>query len=127
MLGGSGTYNPPMRTLIVLGIPLILTAVMVFSIVDIVAVEPSRVKHLPKPAWVLIVIALTVLGSLLWFTLGRERVGYSPSGAPRGRGGPLAPDDDPEFLARLKRDRDQEERIRRLEQRLSDLDDDPKE
>jgi uncharacterized protein YigA (DUF484 family) len=35
----------------------------------------------------------------------------------------VAPDDDPEFLNRLRRDRDQEARIRKLEQELAELDD----
>jgi hypothetical protein len=38
----------------------------------------------------------------------------------------LAPDDDPAFLRGLGKDKEQEERIRRLEQELAELDDDSK-
>ena len=37
----------------------------------------------------------------------------------------VAPDDDPTFLSGLRREEEQNERIRQLEQELSDLDDDP--
>lgn len=117
-----------MRTLVTLGVPLIVAGLMVFSIVDIVTIAGDRVRHLPKLAWVLLVVFLSFVGSLLWFLLGREPNPSSPRArraAPRR--GPVAPDDDPEFLARLRREREQEERIRRLEQRLSELDDDPPE
>lgn len=105
------------------GIPLLILGLMVFSIVDILTIAGERVRHLPKIAWVLLVVFLSFVGSLLWFLVGREPDPASPRARRPGRG-PVAPDDDPEFLARLRREREQEERIRKLEQRLSELDDD---
>ena len=86
---------------------LALFAVMVFSIVDILAIDRSRVRHLPKVVWVVLVIFLSAIGSR------RSR--------PRG---PLGPDDDPEFLRRIAHDQEREERIRKLEEKLAELDDD---
>jgi hypothetical protein len=57
---------------------------------------------------------------VLWFLIGKER---------RGRVNPQpaklrAPDDDPAFLGKIRMEQDREQRIRRLEERLAELDDD---
>ena len=110
-------------------IPLVLTGIMVFAIVDIIVIDSSRVRHLPKPFWIVVTIALPLIGPILWFLLGREpserrEHGRMPSAPRQTTRGPVAPDDDPEFLRRLDRERAQEERIRDLERRLAELDDD---
>ncbi|HWH26736.1 MAG TPA: PLD nuclease N-terminal domain-containing protein [Pseudolysinimonas sp.] len=121
-------------------VPLILTAIMVFTIVDLVTIDNSRVRYLPKVVWILLAIFLSLIGCLLWFLLGREpvsarengRYANDPLSAPPNRSpragrptrrGPSAPDDDSEFLDRLNREQQQEQRIRDLEKRLSELDD----
>jgi len=107
---------------------LVAAAVLIYTVVDIALIDRSRVKGLPKILWVLIVIVLPIIGAVLWFLLGRERL--SERGADGGsvRRGPRAPDDDPEFLRKIGREAEQEERIRDLEQRLREIDDDkPKE
>ena len=101
-------------------VPLIAVAVLVLALIDLVRIENERVRALPKPLWVVIVVVLPVVGPALWFLLGRERHGRV---RPAARG-PVAPDDDPDFLSRLNREKQQEERIRKLEQELSELDDD---
>lgn len=106
-------------------VDLVLTVV---AIVDIALIDPSRVRGLPKWAWAAVSILLFVVGPLLWFIVGRERLEpreASAGGAPRQA--PRAPDDDPEFLGRLSREREQEQRIRELERRLQQRDepDDP--
>jgi hypothetical protein len=110
----------------------IIVLLMIFSVVDIAVIERSRVRFLPKGAWILLAIILPIVGPLLWFVVGRGRPGESNSvAAPSGtssRLGPIAPDDDPDFLGRLHREQEQEERIRELEKRLGELGDDkPKE
>lgn len=107
-----------------LAIPLVLAAVglMVWSIVDIVLFDPRRVRAVPKPAWILIVL-LPVIGPLLWIFIGRGRADRSRAGG-GGRRGPVAPDDDPAFLNKLNKEQEQQERIRQLEERLAELDDD---
>ena len=101
-------------------IDLVLTVV---AIVDIVLIDPSRVRGLPKWAWVVISILLFIVGPLLWFIVGRERL--EPRMAAAGgasHAAPRAPDDDPEFLGRLSREQEQEARIRDLERRLRERD-----
>ena len=119
-----------MRTFATLLVPLIVTGVMVYSIVDLITIDNSRVRHLPKITWVFVVILLSLIGSLLWFLVGREplekrrlgRYTETPYGTPASA--TVAPDDDTAFLGRLQREREQEERIRKLEERLKNLGDD---
>jgi hypothetical protein len=90
----------------------------VFAVVDIAVIDRRRVRAFSKPLWVVIVLVVPFIGALLWFTIGRSW--SSPAAQPRS----MAPDDDPAFLNRVHIE-DQDERIRRLEQELADLDDDP--
>ena len=97
---------------------LIVIGLFVFALVDLTLTDRSRVRTLPKPAW-FFVLLVPIVGATLWLLFGKER---------RDRGGDrrqVAPDDDPAFLANLRRDEEQDERIRRLEQELAELDDDP--
>ncbi|TPW71537.1 PLDc N-terminal domain-containing protein [Schumannella sp. 10F1B-5-1] len=117
---------------------LISLAAVVIAVVDIVRTDDLKIKHLPKFAWVIIVILLSLLGALLWFFLGKDRPERDraarqarDAGHPVGTGSlrltrPVAPDDDPDFLLQLRKEREQEERIRKLEQKLAELDDDSK-
>jgi len=97
---------------------LVAAAVLIYTVVDIALIEPSRVKGLPKVVWVLIVLVLPVIGAVLWFLLGRERLADRRPGGSAVRRAPRAPDDDPDFLRKLGRESEQDERIRNLEERL---------
>ncbi|TPW74125.1 PLD nuclease N-terminal domain-containing protein [Schumannella soli] len=109
----------------------------VAAIVDIARIEENRVQHLPKFVWIVISILLSIVGPLLWFLVGRERSAgraarqARESGHPVGTGSlrltrVVAPDDDPDFLLQLRKEHEQEERIRKLEEKLAELDDDSK-
>jgi hypothetical protein len=100
----------------------VAVAFMVYSLVDCAMADRTRVRGPRKGVWLLLIVVLPIVGALLWFIIGRGRAGKT-SGRAQSR--PVAPDDDPAFLARLARDADQEERIRRLEEELSALDSDP--
>jgi hypothetical protein len=107
------------RALLILA--LVATAFWVYTIVDCAVQPPARHRGVSKPVWILIVVLIPVLGGLLWLIVGRTR--RSATAARR------APDDDPEFLGRLGTLSDQDERIRRLEEELAQLDaedDDPR-
>lgn len=100
---------------------LVAAVFWVFTIVDCAVQPPSRHRGVSKPVWLLIVVLLPVLGGILWLVVGRTR--KSAVVARR------APDDDPEFLGRIGTISDQDERIRRLEEELAQLDaedDDPR-
>jgi hypothetical protein len=106
-----------MTRLIVIPLGLVALAFMIFAIVDIAMTDKRQVRALNKPLW-LVVVLLPIIGPILWFFFGRGRRGRN---AERRM---VAPDDDLNFLRKIATDEDQDERIRRLEQELSELDDD---
>jgi hypothetical protein len=108
---------------------LVAVGLTIFTVIDIALIDPIRVKGLPKIVWIAVSIILVVIGPVLWFLLGRERLEPRDAGGsfgPRPRRGPVAPDDDPDFLGKIGRERAQEERIRDLEQQLREIDDEDK-
>ncbi|WP_345800164.1 PLD nuclease N-terminal domain-containing protein [Microbacterium sp. AZCO] len=108
-------------TKVLLILAVLAVAFWVFTIVDCSAQPAIRHRGVGKPVWILIVVLLPVIGGVMWLVLGRSRVNAAGSRS--------APDDDLEFLGRIGTQSDQDERIRRLEEELAQLDaedDDPK-
>jgi hypothetical protein len=91
-------------------------AFLIFAAIDVILTDTWRARGVPKIVWFFIVTLLSPLGGILWFWVGKE----PGTSAPPRRS--LAPDDDTEFLRRMSSDQD--ERIRRLERELAELDDD---
>ena len=56
---------------------LLVIALMIGALIDIITRDSALVKHLPKMVWIIIVILLPLIGSGLWFAIGRE---YGESG-----------------------------------------------
>ncbi|MET0735722.1 MAG: PLDc N-terminal domain-containing protein [Microbacterium sp.] len=50
---------------------LIIIGVMIYALVDIIRRDDGQMRHLPKTMWIIIVILLPLIGTVLWFTLGR--------------------------------------------------------
>jgi hypothetical protein len=63
--------------------PVIVLAAMVIALIDIIMRDEGQVRHLPKFGWILLVVLLPLIGTLLWFILGRE---YGGSAASEGIG-----------------------------------------
>lgn len=87
---------------------LLVIGVMVYAIIDCVRTEDSRIRlGLPHWVWVALIVVLPGIGAVIWLVVSRfTRGGASaPSSwdAPRrsGPARPIAPDDDPDFLAGL--------------------------
>ncbi|MCU0262099.1 MAG: PLD nuclease N-terminal domain-containing protein [Candidatus Nanopelagicales bacterium] len=84
-------------------------ALYIYAMLDLVRAPSADVRLLPKWLWAVVVLLVFLAGPLLYLVLGRPRVEYPPGGgdgggsARRGPGprGPVAPDDDPEFLRRI--------------------------
>ncbi len=103
---------------------IVLLGFLLFCLLDVITTDGSQVRHLPKVAWIILVVLINPIGGIAWLFAGRPRAGDQPTGArprpnrPTGRGSlgsprpsaPMAPDDDPEFLAELRR---REEELRR--------------
>jgi hypothetical protein len=114
-MSSSGGYHGRMPRLL-LGLAVIVVVVTIYAVVDCAMMSASRVRGLPKPVWIAVIILLPVIGLALWFLIGRGRKN------PVVAAGPRAPDDDPAFLGRLGRDAEQDERIKKLEEELAALD-----
>ena len=81
--------------LVVVGVVL-----LAYALFDVVAAPKGRVKHLPKPAWIVVIVLLPYVGALLWIFFGQAR--QRPSGPRNWRPrGPRGPDDDPDYLRGL--------------------------
>jgi hypothetical protein len=85
---------------------------IVFCLIEAIQADPVRVRNLPKWAWILLILFIPYVGPIAWLVAGRptttsvERQVPWPSTQTAGfpeyeRPRQVAPDDDPEFLARL--------------------------
>jgi hypothetical protein len=82
---------------------LVPLALAIYTVIDAIQTEDSRVQHLPKVIWILLILvsAPSGIGAIAWLVTGRQhgprtgRRGSSYPAAPRG------PDDDPDFLRGL--------------------------
>ena len=60
-------------------IGLALIALWIYCILDVIATEEVLMRHLPKMAWLIIVIILPDIGSIAWLALGRPQfAGWRP-------------------------------------------------
>ncbi len=93
-------------------------AIFVYGLVDVIRTDASRTRSISKPAWIVVMILLPVLGAILWLLLGRPT-----DDQPAARTYPRtnAPDDDPDFLRNLelkRRNQAEAERLRKLKDEL---------
>lgn len=49
-----------------------LLRLVVGALIDIITRQDGQVRHLPKMVWILLVVFLPLVGSILWFLIGRE-------------------------------------------------------
>ena len=84
-------------------LPLILILVLsIYCWIEIAQSESRHVRQLPRGLWALLV-CVPLVGPVAWLVYGRPN-GTSKPPAPRpAKPRPLAPDDDPDFLRRIKR------------------------
>jgi hypothetical protein len=103
-------------------LPLLVLAIIgvtLTALFDCVTTDDRAIRHFPKPVWLAAIMLLPCVGPILWFASGRSiRRGvpaHISSGHPAGHARiaavlpaaeitaprQIAPDDDPEFLARL--------------------------
>jgi hypothetical protein len=91
---------------------LAILTLYIYSMLDLLRAPSAEVRLLPKWLWAVVVLFVFLLGPVMWLVLGRPRAEYPPAGGDGGGGGgsggrgpgprgPVAPDDDPEFLRRI--------------------------
>ena len=73
--------------------------IIIYALVDCLRTPPYSVRSISKPAWVLSILLLPLIGAGLWFALGRPRGGVKPDpySAPGSSSRSSAPDDDAAF------------------------------
>jgi hypothetical protein len=115
-----------------LGLGILGTALWVYCLFDVIMTDESRIRNLSKTSWIFIVLVTSVVGAVAWLVAGRpEGPGRSlpykgntgrPAAYPEyerpGRFVPTSPDDDAEFLRKV-RERAEEQTRRAKEQRLA--------
>lgn len=83
---------------------LLVVALLAVALISALSAEPGEVRGLPRGLWVVMILLLPLVGPVLYLSFGRpvRRAGgelrRASSPAPRT----VAPDDDPEFLRRLR-------------------------
>jgi hypothetical protein len=100
------------RWLVIGGVAVL--ALTVYALVDLFVTQTARVRAFPKPVWIAVIVILPLLGPILWLFVGKNR--RIPKQTT-----PMFPDDDMGFLGRIDRE-SAEDRIRRLEEELRQLD-----
>jgi hypothetical protein len=105
-----------------LALVIVVVAFTVYALVDCLMLPKSRVRALPRVAWFFIILLFPPIGGILWLVFGRGRRVVAPPQRTMG------PDDDPDFLGTIRPIADplDEERIRELERRLAETDDEDK-
>jgi hypothetical protein len=92
--------------------------IFVYGLVDVIRTDGRLTRGISKPAWIVVMIVLPVLGAILWLLIGRPR-----DSAPvrQAHSHPTAPDDDPDFLRNLEMRRRNQAEAARLKKLKNDL------
>ncbi|MFI8005471.1 PLD nuclease N-terminal domain-containing protein [Streptomyces sp. NPDC086010] len=94
-------------------LPLALT---IYAFIDCLNTPEDEAKHLPKVAWVFIILLFWIVGPIVWLAAGKLRTppagGRTPSEWHRShRTTWVAPDDNPDFLRSLKDENTKDEAL----------------
>jgi hypothetical protein len=107
--------------MIYLIVPLLSLALIIGALADVIT-NHGRIRHLDKMTWIFIIIFLPLIGSILWFVVGREydqvdRANRGSFGDPRRQSESFASSTEQQ-LAALEREiaaSEKAQRIARLE------------
>lgn len=100
---------------------LVVVGLMAYALADVWSADEDERGGLPRWLWVLLIVLLPLLGAISWIVVRvtARRSGAGPAAGsgsggsrpkptrpgPRRPSGPVAPDDDPEFLWRLEQEK----------------------
>lgn len=106
-------------------LPFLVAFVMaIFCLVQAISSRDDQVRNLPKIAWILLILFFPLVGSIAWLIAGRPvrapQQTWTPPGFPEydrpGRASAGNPDDDAEFLRKV-RERAEEQRRKYAEEK----------
>ena len=80
---------------------LAVLAMSIYAVIDAIQTEDTRVQHLPKVIWILLILLSPPIGAIAWFVTGRQRGPQNGRPRPNRPSAPRGPDDDPDFLRNL--------------------------
>lgn len=106
---------------------LLLLLLDIFCVIDVIVSREDDVRHLPKIAWLLLILIFPPIGAIVWLAVGRPRREQNRSAYERpapqfpeydrpGRAAGLTPESDEEFLRRI-RERAEEQRRKAAEEK----------
>ncbi|MEV0892307.1 PLDc N-terminal domain-containing protein [Promicromonospora sp. MEB111] len=117
---------------------LVVVGLMAYALTDVWGADEDERAGLPRWLWVLLIVLLPLLGAISWIVVrvsrrsgagpapgpgsGGSRPTQPPRPGPRRPSGPVAPDDDPEFLWLLEQEKRKREREARGRQEAKDDD-----
>lgn len=100
-------------------------ALVVFCLIDCIQTDESEARNLGKGWWILLILVVPLIGAIAWLVAGRPvrrgprrqvpwpstaTAGFPEYERPRRA---VGPDDDPEFLAEMRRGNQEQERLLR--------------
>jgi hypothetical protein len=97
-------------------LPFLISLVLsVYALFSCIQTRDEDVPYLPKLVWIVLIVFVPFVGPIVWLLMVRNGAARSErpvrrATTPSGR--PVAPDDDPDFLASLERYRDPRTTIR---------------
>jgi hypothetical protein len=109
---------------------LVELGLLVYCLIDCIQAPEADVRNLPRWGWIILIILIPLVGGVAWLVVGRPLRGQPggravsrPMSAPTGyrerARPPRGPDDDPEFLAKIRRaDSEHEDVLRKWEEDL---------
>ncbi|WP_406862427.1 PLD nuclease N-terminal domain-containing protein [Streptomyces sp. HUAS MG47] len=91
-------------------------ALTIYAVIDCLNTPEDEARHLPKIAWIFIILLFWIVGPIAWFAAGKMRRapagGRTPSEWHRNhRNEWVAPDDNPEFLKSLRDENKKDESL----------------
>ncbi len=78
---------------------IIIGLLMIYCLVEVGQSDGDSVRLMPRWLWAVAIIVFPGIGALAWLFFGRPRGDGKP---PRRPSRPIAPDDDPDFLRKLR-------------------------
>ncbi|MDX6262993.1 MAG: hypothetical protein QOH84_4681 [Kribbellaceae bacterium] len=91
-------------------LPFLISLVLsVYALFSCIQTRDEDVPYLPKLVWIVLIVFVPFVGPIVWLLMSRtEAVRRERAAVPKAKptARPVAPDDDPDFLASLDRYRD---------------------
>jgi hypothetical protein len=107
-----------------------------YCVINVITSRDDEVRHLPKVAWLVVVLLFPLVGSIAWLAAGRPVAVQAPRSrwerpAPEfpeydrpGRAAATDPEADAEFLRRVRERAEEQRRIAREQKKRQEPEDD---